>query len=76
MRYRADITAGALKVPESRIIADLLLRGIDQQVWQEAAVDQNILQAPSTETAKRLTRLIRGRMELMELDLSKQVTTA
>ena len=26
MRYKADITAGALKLPESRLIADLLLR--------------------------------------------------
>jgi hypothetical protein len=26
MRYRADITAGALKFAESRLIADLLLR--------------------------------------------------
>ena len=29
MRYKADITAGALKLPESRIIADLLLRKVD-----------------------------------------------
>ena len=69
MRYRADITAGALKVPESRIIADLLLRGIDEQGWQDAIVEQNVLQARSMETAKRLTRLIRGRLELMEPDL-------
>ena len=32
MRYRADITAGSLKVPESRIIADMLLRGIGEEV--------------------------------------------
>ena len=30
MRYEADITAGALKVAESRIIADLMLRGVDE----------------------------------------------
>ena len=29
MRYKADITAGALKLPESRIIADLLLAEVD-----------------------------------------------
>jgi hypothetical protein len=27
--YRADITADALKVPETRVIADLLLQNID-----------------------------------------------
>ena len=30
MRYKADITAGALKLPESRLIADLLLRRVDR----------------------------------------------
>jgi hypothetical protein len=30
MRYKADITAGALKVAESRVIADLMLRGVDE----------------------------------------------
>ena len=35
MRYRADITAGALKLAESRVVADLLIRGIDgQDVWR------------------------------------------
>jgi hypothetical protein len=41
MRYRADITAGALKVPESRIIADLLLRHLDGTAWNDALYDQN-----------------------------------
>jgi len=30
MRYHADLTAGSLKVPESRVVADLLLRGVDE----------------------------------------------
>lgn len=68
-RYRADITAGSLKIPESRIIADLLLRGIDQQDWDEAIFEQNVLQARSQETARRLARLIRQRLETMEADL-------
>lgn len=66
MRYKADITAGSLKVSESRIIADLLLRGIGQGEWDEAILDKNVLQARSPETARRLTRLIRGRLETME----------
>jgi hypothetical protein len=55
-RYSADITAGSLKVPESRIIADLFLRGIDESSWREALYDQNVLQARNPETAKRLAR--------------------
>ena len=73
MRYKADITAGSLKVPESRIIADLLLRGIDKRGWDDAVLNKNVLQARSPETARRLTRLIRGRLETMEADLWKLV---
>ena len=73
MRYKADITAGSLKVSESRIIADLLLRGTDKQGWQEAIIDRNLLQARTTETAMRFARLISGRLETMEADLWKLV---
>ncbi len=40
MRYQADITAGSLKVPESRVIADLLLRGVDGAGWRTAIFDE------------------------------------
>lgn len=73
MRYRADITAGALKVPESRIIADLLLRGVDETGWQEALYAQNVLQTRSPKTASRLALLLRGRLELMQAELWKLV---
>ena len=66
MRYRADITAGALKVPESRIIAALLLRGLDEAGWKEAIYGQNVLQTRSPKTAARLTLLLRGRLALMQ----------
>lgn len=66
MRYRADITAGALKVPESRIIANLLLHGLDDAGWKEALYDQNVLQARRPKTAARLALLLRGRLTLMQ----------
>ena len=69
MRYRADITAGALKVPESRRIADLLLQGTDATGWKEALYDQNVLQTRNPATARRLTMLLRGRLGLMDADL-------
>jgi hypothetical protein len=67
--YRADITAGALKLPETRVIADLLLSHIDAEGWNEAIVTKNLLQARNPATARRLTQLIRGRLELMGPDL-------
>jgi bacteriophage exclusion system BrxA-like protein len=59
VRYRADITAGSLKVVESRIIADLLLREAGQQQWRKALLTQNVLQVRHPATAVRLARLIR-----------------
>jgi hypothetical protein len=76
VRYKADITAGALKVPESRIIAGLLLRSVDAEGWKDAIVKQNVLKARSPATATRLTKLIRGRLETMGPDLWKLVRDA
>jgi Putative inner membrane protein (DUF1819) len=73
MRYRATITAGALKVSESRIIADLLLREVDDGGWKDAIVHRNVLQTRSPATAKRLTNLIRGRMATMGPELWRMV---
>jgi len=69
MRYKADITAGSLKISESRIIADLLLKQISDEGWRDAIVRQNVLQARSAATALRLAKLIRGRLELMNGEL-------
>lgn len=73
LRYRADITAGALKLPESRVVADLLLRKVDAEGWKDAIVTKNVLQARNPATAWRLTRLIRSRLETMGPDLWKLV---
>jgi len=69
MRYKADITAGSLKVLESRIIADLLLRGVDKLNWKDAINRDNVLQVKNPATAVRIGRLIRKRLELMNPDL-------
>lgn len=73
MRYKADITAGALKLPESRLIAGLLLGQVNAEGWKDAIVTKNVLQARNPATSRRLTRLIRGRLETMGPDLWKLV---
>ena len=73
MRYRADITAGALKVPESRVIADLLLRDVSDKEWRSALYEENVLQTRSPKTAKRLSVLIRGRLSSVEAPLWKLI---
>ncbi len=64
-RYRADITAGSLKITETRVIADLLLRRVDEAGWKQATVKVTLLKARNPETAIRLARLIRQRLETM-----------
>ena len=66
MRYRADITAGSLKVPESREVADLLLSNANEAQWHEAIHEKNVLQTRNPATARRLLQLIRGRLEMMQ----------
>lgn len=72
-RYRADITAGALKVLESRVIAELLLRGVDAAGWRRALFDDNVLQTRNPMTAKRLRTLLRARLETMDAGLWRLV---
>jgi hypothetical protein len=67
------MTAGALKVPESRIIAHLLLCGLAETTWKDAIYGQNVLQTRSPKTAARLTLLLRGRLTLMEAALWRLV---
>lgn len=69
MHYNADIAAGSLKLRESRIVADLLLRGVGAGAWREAIVTRNVLQTRTTATARRFAALIRRRLELMSPDL-------
>jgi len=72
--YKADLTAGSLKVAESRVIANLLLENASNETWRRALNDDNQLQARSPATAKRLARLIRNRLETMTPDMWKLVT--
>ena len=66
MRYSANISAGSLKVAESHVVADLLLRGIGGKEWQKAIVEDNVLQARIPKSGIRVGRLIRNRVELMQ----------
>ena len=66
MRYRATLTSGSLKLAESRTIADLLLRGVHGAAWHDAVLEKNALQTRNPETARRLSRVLRGRLSAMQ----------
>ena len=52
-------------VPESRIIADLLLRGVDPPGWKQAIEVDNLLAKRSPTTASTKATLIRGRLRTL-----------
>lgn len=62
MIYTATITTASLRLRESRIIADLLLQAVNDEAWNEAIVEQNMLQMDSVESIKRISRLLRARL--------------
>lgn len=65
MIYTATITTASLRLRESRIIADLLMQGVSDEAWKEAILEENILQMDSIESIKRISRLLRARLEPM-----------
>lgn len=52
-------------VPESRIVADLLLRGVDAAGWKQAIEGENVLRKRSSTTASTKAALIRSRLQTM-----------
>jgi len=72
-RYNAEISAGSLLLKESREIARLLLSDVDDKGWHRAIVIDNVLQKKAPASAKRMTKLIRNRLEIMNPDFWKLV---
>ena len=68
-RYKADIAGGSLKLPESRVVAGLLLDGVTDTEWKDAIEVANVLQKRSPGTAKRQASLMRVRLETMKPEL-------
>jgi hypothetical protein len=62
-QYLGDLIGGSLMIRESQIIADLLLKAPTRELWNEAIVEQNILQKPSAASAKRNAATIKKRLQ-------------
>jgi hypothetical protein len=67
--YKANLSSQSLLVPESRIVAGILMDGVTPSKWRDAIAVQNLLQKRSPSTAKRLASLVRSRLEPMGEDL-------
>ena len=68
-QYQADLSAGSLMLPESRVIARLLLERVTAGAWEKAIRADNLLQKSSPATAIRQARLIRFRLESIDRSL-------
>jgi hypothetical protein len=73
MRYTSSITAGSLKVAESRVIASLLLRGLRESDFQQAISRDNVLQSRSKYTSQSLAKLIRRRLQHLDAAMLRLV---
>ena len=71
--YKANITAGALLVTESRKIADLMVRDVSADEWTRAIDEENVLQKLSASSAKRTSNYIKARLRLMTPELWEMV---
>lgn len=60
--YDSDLIGGSLMVRESRIVAELLLAGVDDEAWKAAILDENRLQKARPATARRMAQAIRKRL--------------
>ncbi|MEZ8194739.1 hypothetical protein BCT61_05540 [Vibrio breoganii] len=61
-RYLGDLIGGSLMLRESQILAGLMLKDPTPSEWNEAIVDENILQKPSAASAKRNASTIKKRL--------------
>lgn len=73
-RYNAEISAGSLLVAESRKLAGLLLGSPIPAQWDTAIKQDNILQR-SPSTARRMARLIRNRLDTLDMEGLELVAT-
>lgn len=75
-RLEANFTKASLIVAETRIVAGLLLDGLDDAAWKQRIEQDNILQARTTNTAKSYAAIARYRLEACNAELWEIVRDA
>ena len=69
VKYKANFMTVPLSLPESRIVASLLLNEVSKDEWDEAILVENVLQRRSKSTAATQGGMIRNRLNTMGPDL-------
>lgn len=73
--YPANFTKASLLVPESRIIAALLLQDLSSAEWKRQTLDENILQRRTKNSAQTAASLIKSRLMTMDSGLWEFIRT-
>lgn len=73
VRYTATISSTPLRLRESRIVADLLLQGLDEAAWKHAILEDNVLQVDSAIAVVRSANIIRARLQPLGAGLWEMV---
>ncbi len=75
-RLEANFTKASLIVSETRIVAGLLLDGVDDNAWKQKIEQENVLQARTVNTAKSYAAIARSRLECCDAALWEIVRDA
>jgi hypothetical protein len=75
-RLEANFTKASLIIPETRIVASLLLGGADAGTWKQQIEQENVLQARTVNTAKSYAAIARHRLECCDVNLWEIVRDA
>lgn len=73
MIYTATISSTPLRLRETRIVAGLLLQGVNDEAWTEAIVENNALQIASKVGVVRSANILRARLEPLGQGLWRMV---
>jgi hypothetical protein len=71
--YLANFTKCSLIVPETRIVAGLLLQHAAPQEWERQVYELNVLQKRTAKTATTYANLARARLQTMDVELWQMV---
>lgn len=75
--YSAKITAGALRLRESRLLAGMMLeKGVKLNELVDLALEVNLLQLPNPASTRRVARLLSQRLEILDEDAVQLVREA
>ena len=73
--YNAEISAGALMVIETKLLAKFMLSNPTKEEWKYAIEVENILQKKTPSTAKRQAILVKKRLDCLAIEIVQLIVS-